>query len=531
MVKGALRIAIIGLCVLCLTVGAVFASGQKDKTTEGAAKTYNIKYFGIRYIPEQKTELINMIEKKLGVTIEIMGGYDTEYIEKISPLLAANDMPDIFSPWWNEDLMTQGSAAFTEQELQQYMPDYYKAAKKTAEDLGLSWAGTMQRFYRNGKLVQFPAIWYGGQFPHGLLWRKDILDELGKKVPTTIAEWEDVFKAFKVKYPNKYPWGGCAKLLWQSFSPLLDSTGIQYWHWNLVNGKLEPGAIQPQFKEIFGILADWQKKGYINPEWVTWDQPTKYNQFYNGDFLVTEWVGLYPTTDPLVPNSQQDLTKKIVPKATFAYGPYPIWKEGVKPSRYVWNPFHGGSYSFGKQLEKDPDKLHKCMQILNQLAYDRETQLLAVFGIEGTHWKWDANGKPQRLPGATTQEEQTKLGIGYYWQTLYGYSSLGDELATIPSLLEARKKLALDPGAMYSQDKIVWHYDKVNGPIYDVNGEDLNKQYGADLSAKQATMITGIISGQLPLSAFDDYVAYYMANGGRQIIDNANRIYLSQWKK
>lgn len=523
-----IRAASLAVLLAVLSAGFVFAKGSSEGAG-AAAKTYNIKYFGIRYIPEQKTDMIKEIEKKLGVTFEIMGAYDTEYITKISPLLAANDMPDIFSPWQSEDLMAQGAATITEAELQKYMPDYWKGASAVSEGLGIPWQTTLNRFKRDGKLVQFPSAWFTGQFPAGVLWRKDMLEALGKKVPATLADWEDVFKAYKAKYPDKFPYGGCGKLDWQSFTPVTNAAGVQMWHWNMIDGKLVNGKTLPQIKDVLQVLANWQKAGYLHPEWPTWDQPTKYNHFYNGEFLVTEWVSRYPTDDPLYPNSAQFNTRKLVPTATFVYSPYPTLKAGVKPSVYVWNPFTGGSTAFGKKLEKDPDKLHKCMQVLNQLGYDKETLLLAVYGTEGKHWTWDENKLPKRLPGAITQEEQTKLGIGYYWQTLYGFSQLSDDLAMHPMIAAGIQNYALKPGALYSQQNINWHFDRKNGPYRGPSGEDLQAKYAVDLDAKFQTTFFGIVTGQLPLSAFDDWVKYYNEHGGKELDESVNRLYLKQW--
>jgi len=498
-------------------------AGQEMKKEE----RIKVKYFGMRYIPEQKTEVIKMLEDKLNVDFVLMGAYDTEVNEKLNVLLVSNDMPDVLNVMQNVEVRKKGLASFTEEELKEYMPGYYKTISEIAQETGgRNISDILNRFVYDGKLTSFPSFWYGGQYPQGIIWRKDILERLGKEVPTTIEEWDNVFAAYKKAYPDKYPWAGCGKLMWQSFTPILDAVGLQYCHYNIRDGKIVLGSAQPEFKQALATLQKWYKVGYIHPEWPAWDQPAKYNYFYNGNSIVTEWVSYdhWDFDEPYLQNTHIEKLTKLNPDAKLELGPYPRYDENKKASLYVWDPFTGGSCGFGKHLEKDRDKLHRMMKILDTLANDEKTFLLAYYGIEGTHWEWDKETNlPKRLPGATTQEEQNQVGIGYYWTTICS-TRLTDKYDAHPRKEAARKKYFESPGAIYSDDVISRHINPVYGTILDADGENIWKQY-PDLN-KSEEYFAKIICDELPVDAWDEWVEYWNKNGGKEIEAAATSQYL-----
>jgi len=503
-----------------------------DQADQGVKKEERItvKYFGARYIPEQKTEVIRMLEERLNVDFVLMGAHDSEMEEKLNVLLLSNDMPDVLNAWFNEEIRRKGLAEISEEELKEYMPNYYKTISSIAQETGRNLSDVLNRFTYDGKLTCFPQFWYGGQYPQGIIWRKDVLDQLGKDVPKTIQDWEEVFAAYKKANPDKYPWAGCGKKsMWQSFTPILDAVGIQFWHYNIRDGKIVQGSAQPEFKQALAVLQKWYKEGYIHPEWPAWDQPTKYNYFYNGNSIVTEWIsyGHWDFDEPYLPDTHIDKLTKLNPDAKLVLGPYPRFDENKKATLYVWDPFNGGASGFGKHLDKDRDKIHRLMKMLDMLAYDEETFFLAYFGIEGTHWEWDKEtGLPKRLPGATTQEEHNQLGIGYYWTTICA-SRLADIYTDHPRKSAARKKYFETAGAIYSDDVITRHINPVYGTIYDADGESIWKQY-PDLKNKAEEYFTKIICNELPADAWDEWVEYWNKNGGQEIEKLATEQYLNK---
>ena len=122
-------------------------------------------------------------------------------------LYAANDIPDVFASW-DPEMLKNASAKFTEDDLKKYMPNLYALALKQYQAAGLTKEQVFSRFTVDGKIAGFFAGQQSSTYPYGLVVRKDVLDELGLKTPQTVDDWEAFLKAYKQKYPNKYPLAG-----------------------------------------------------------------------------------------------------------------------------------------------------------------------------------------------------------------------------------------------------------------------------------------------------------------------------------
>ena len=191
---------IFGALLLFGSAALALGEGQGEGASDAPLE---IRWFGLRQVPEERTEVFTTveewIERDLGRAVTILPegvDADSEVTEKLNLLLASGDMPDVFPVWWNEEIMKQGTARFTLADVQEYMPGIYQALVDVMKVVGLNEQGTWDRFHRDGKLVQIPNVWFGGQFPHGIAWRLDVLQSLGcDDVPGTFEEVEAVFAA------------------------------------------------------------------------------------------------------------------------------------------------------------------------------------------------------------------------------------------------------------------------------------------------------------------------------------------------
>jgi len=253
--------------------------------------------------------------------------------------------------------------------------------------------------------------------------------------------------------------------------------------------------------------------------------------FMNGDKMLEDWRYDNDLALPFAPGSAGDLISKVVPGVKISGAVYPQLTPGLKPSLYVWNPFHGGSYAFNRSLEATPDKLHKIMQVQNFIEQDLSTFTLENFGIEGKTFDFDkTTGIPTLKDAYKTNDAQKQIGIGYWWISTYSYNPLFDTKWAQPGMIAARNKYVLDPKGPYSQANIRWDIDATSNGTTDKEWQELNTKYGSDLHAKYMTMFVDVITGQKPLSAFDEYVAYFNKNGGTELNAAANRIFLKDWK-
>jgi putative aldouronate transport system substrate-binding protein len=359
-----------------------------------------------------------------------------------------------------------------------------------------------------------------------------MLDEFGLEIPTTVAEMETAFAAYKAKYPDQYPTAGGGKdLLWQSFTEVFNSCGVDFFSWDLIDGKIVPGWTQPEAKEVLGILADWVQKGYISKAFVTMTDADKSNEWTSGKSLYRNWQGIQIIDPPYADGSQFSLIKEVAPDASFAFGPPPTLHEGVLPVNHGWDPFHGGSAGFGKHMQDDPEKLHRLMIFLDDTYGDPEVADYLSWGDEGTHWKWSDDNKTlrERLPGFSTADEVKSANLLIWAQVHPDYSPYYYMYAVNPNQTELKEEL-LGDGGMLSADKVRRNPNRVKGVLTSPEGEDLSQLYWSDLEKKRDIMVVEIISGEKPLSAYDEWIEYWNENGGAELEEAANRLYLDLWK-
>ncbi len=170
--------------------------------------------------------------------------------------------------------------------------------------------------------------------------RKDWLDKLGLKVPTTIAEWETVLTAFRDKDPNgngkkdEIPYLATIKPenetdLNHMFVGAYGITADFYQD----GGKVQYGPIQPQFKEYITQMARWYKEGLLDKDYATTDGKLKDAKVTNnqlGAFSAYAGSGIGRYTSLMQPTDA---------KVQFISTTYPVVKAGDKALGQYTYPF------------------------------------------------------------------------------------------------------------------------------------------------------------------------------------------------
>jgi len=191
------------LALAILLVAAGFAVAEGGAESSAAAEPLNIRLFSVRGYPGENTEIPGMIEdlisEKVGypVTFDLLGGGpDSTLHPEVDMLLAANELPDVFQRFnIDPDFLEQAASKFTVQEYRENMPRQVKRLVEIMNQLGKDEQETWSIYQdaNDGMMWGAARIWEWGWIPSGQMWRKDILDELGYDIPTTLAEAEEVF--------------------------------------------------------------------------------------------------------------------------------------------------------------------------------------------------------------------------------------------------------------------------------------------------------------------------------------------------
>ncbi|HPV59779.1 MAG TPA: extracellular solute-binding protein, partial [Rectinema sp.] len=209
--------------------------------------------------------------EQLGIELKLMAlpSNENDQDVKILAAAAANQLPDLFmvrrDPW--QVLIKQGLVADVD--------DMYPLMPHRA----VNWFDAESRAYTtiNGKS-------YGLAFPgslqknEGLVIRKDWLDKLGLKTPTTLDEFFDVCYAFTYKDPDgngkndTYGFGAFVELfdqeqyLGRRFDPIMGAFGVAG-TWNMTKENFGLNVKKPEFYDAMQFVKKMVDAKVIDPDW------------------------------------------------------------------------------------------------------------------------------------------------------------------------------------------------------------------------------------------------------------------------
>lgn len=526
------RVALALVVLLLFAVTPAFAGGTAETATPDDVTT--IRWFGTRGVPSQNAPIVELLETHLSdrlgweVRFELEGTPDDDFQPVLNLALAAQDLPDVFLVFAVEnDFTRQAVAKFELDEMLTHMPRMSSMLVELMQDLNLDEDETWARYQDDeGLMWGTPRIWDMGWVPSGQVWRKDILDELGFDIPTTIAETEQVFAAYKAAYPNRYPLSASGRSpTWQAFDFVFSAFGVPNGGHSIRDGVVKQHFALPEWRAALEVLARWYDLGYIDPEFITMDNAEKMRAFAQGRHLVVDWIGYANWhLDETAPNIGSIFAN--VPGAEPALGRHIAATPDTTPMQRVWNPFLGQIVAFGKHLEQDKEHMYKVMQVGDLISNDRETWLLAGHGIEGVHYEIpEGEVAPEFLPqyrdrtGADLTEE---FGFGFYW---VGRFSMKTPLPSWQA--ESLDRYVNDPQGIYNQNSIDYWLGGsiITGAVRDENDEDIGAMLAADTSLDYWVMSTRIILGQEPISYYDSWLQSWYRGGGELWETHATRLY------
>ena len=308
---------------------------------------------------------------------------------KLNAAAAANALPDFFdavsaTSSRNKliDLYKQGLIAPVD-DLLPLMPTRVKThyADAAAQAL-LKWDGKQWGFVEVANLPR----------REGLVIRKDWLDKLGLKAPTTLDELFTVAKAFTEKDPDgngkndTYGLGGYFDASWgggQRFAFFFGAYGLaEPWNWaDLANFGLSVRS--PNYYKALAEFRRWNEAKVIDPDWATINRDEFRIRWPQGrfgimweDFGALAMASNYPKFDKNFPNGEWiSLPAPKGPDGKAYYGPF-----GAV----------GNIFAISKKAA-DAGKGPAIARLLEWMASD-EGYYLMGFGVKGVNYNIDKDG-------------------------------------------------------------------------------------------------------------------------------------------
>lgn len=209
------------------------------------------------------------LEKKTGIKVEYIHPIVGQEKEQFNLLLASGGMPDIIEYNWYtfpggpEKAITDGYILKLNEVIDKYAPDLKDYLQKNKEV-------DKQVKTDAGSYYVFPFIRGDEKLlvSGGPIIRKDWLDEVGLKVPSTIDEWYTTLKAFKEKKNATAPLSFRLNYLnWGTFSGAYGVTKGIY----VEDSKVKFGQMEPGYKDFMATFRKWYSEGLLDKNIATVD--------------------------------------------------------------------------------------------------------------------------------------------------------------------------------------------------------------------------------------------------------------------
>jgi len=505
---------------------------------------------------ERGAPVLDYIGKQLGVDIVPIPLERPDYSRLISLRLAAGDVPDIFYANGIDELVkfaNQGVAAgLTMDLLQRFAPDYLKRVAydfKGNLEQGLNYLKVNGVIYALDRTGLAESEMVGRPYRCQPIIRADWLKAVGlspkdfaavERSDPTLSEYEDMFYRFSRNDPDGngkkdtygLSKGGLDSIFGAYGVPIggmYDKSnffvrGDMYWAED-ASGKLVCNQVQPRAREVLALLNKWYKDQVLDPEFITGENIGGYwgipHAYMNGRIGMTAHARTYHVAPPLssaalmAGSNQGDVWVEAAKISrqfadTMLVADPPIGPYGDRGGTHEKIPFISAKM-FGKQLEKEPDKFAKAVQLMNFGYVSLQNQNVVEFGIPDKMWKWET------ITADLFNSKQYKsfIRIGEFTKHPPEYYGGGVvENAESWSFPEYESPVA-DWCRSVNGDKWVYWDKKVVVVPSEV-------KYKVELVKILTEGYIGMVTGDKPLSYFDEMVALWRKNGGDQISKEVN---------
>jgi len=447
--------------------------------------------------PRESNKYWQELEKRLGVTYDVIQSPAATYQEKTTALIAGGDLPDLVF------LDTVGA------------PDLNKAILQGAfADLTAFLTGDALKDYPN--LAAFaPVLWknvslnkkiYGVPRPRFLgnnafVFRQDWADKVGFSNPKNADDVLNMFTAMSKNHPD----GGTGTTFGLSSSSPRPQFGIDLlkgmyrapneWRLN-ADGTLTRDYETDEYKQTVDFARRLWAAGGYHPDSANLST----NQ--NKDLMAGGKIGVYVDgLAGLMGAGVRGRAKMVNPNAIVTGWAPPGFDSG-KP---VYNKYIGffGFAAISAKAAKDKERVKELLRLVNYMAspFGSEENIFLSKGIEGVHYTLK-DGNP-----VSNDLGKAEIGINSGVQgvivgltnpppvAFYDPASDGPDMQKIQSTLLAN-----------GIDSAAWGYYSPT-----------NSQKGAELEQLRADAVTAIVTGRDPMSAWDTFVKDWRSRGGDQI--------------
>lgn len=475
-----------------------------------------------------------LIEERLGVKLTVewsADGATDAYGNKLNMSIANKELPDIFSCYFGTYSEAAESGLLTD--MTPYIEQYgSEALKKAFADN----AELVDGCKVNGKLYCIPNLPTSYQVNSNFLWiRQDWLDAVGMKAPTTWDELLEVARAFVTKDPDGNGaddtvglglagaspwWGGIG--CFDGIAEAFHAVTLQNWVKD-ENGRLVYGSTQPQMKTALQAAADMYKEGLLDPEFMTKGTDEVVADIYNNKIGMTfgaNYAGYWPLLDVVKQNNDA------------VWKPYPFVSADGEPAKTAtWWPMQ--DYTCVAASCENPAAAVLIANLYLEIMSSDDKAIIEKYNYSG-----DTNNYmlcPVRLNAGCDEFKTVEA-----WKAIEaGTAKLEDFTGIVRANLDHINGYVNDGNV---DDYGYWSQLGEGGAMqivledYIPGGRialtEIHGGFPTEVSAemgliqdKEIQYINKIVSGTLPVDAFEDWLKDFTALGGDKVTEVVNETF------
>lgn len=457
------------------------------------------------YNPDCAT--VEWIRENLGIDLQVSTYSD--YETKMNTLLAANQLPDLFSIWGNvSDVVGTGCLLELSDLIEQYAPNVTEDYQNIPE---------LSRYKVDGGIYTLAQIrrddnWEQGSVP---CIRTDLLAEQGIAIPTTWAALYDALEALSKAYPDSIAYGtrGDDRLLFNYMSPVR-GLGGDYGLYQDDAGTWHMGCLEDSYKESLQYIHKMYEAGILDNEYLIVSADDWKSGLGTGKYL-------FYYDNPVFLDTLNKTLRETNPNAKLE----PIMFLANDKGETV-NYGHSDNYYNVWGISADTPNKEVLMKFVNWL-YSEQGGYLMNYGVEGVHWEMK-DGKPQFLDsvveeykartGDPTYEAGSEIGIGDLFLDMSWYSNYD--------------------AAFKSTSEEAWTRETIHQVYADhmdcVIQQPIEPPYTTEESARiteinqsymdySKTEINKFVSGERSFDEWDSFVQELVSKGAQERVDIANQ--------
>ncbi len=509
--------------VVCVISAPLFAGGgQEDQSgASGSQEVPTITIVNLNTGPTDPDSPITLeIEEMFGVDIEYVYLERSNITELLNLRIASGEIPDVMFAFREQlvDFAADGVLRQLDLDMiEEVAPTLVKLGGEIMEGLGFDADQTFTLFSPDGQPYLVPSFSEGGNYHMTLMWRGEWLEAAGVDAPPrNLEEAEELWYAFVNDDPDGNGRDDTYAMSTFGLYAVFGAFGgqpIRDFYWSVRDGEMIADAVIPEMRDALARLNRYYDDGLIEPEFVTgeergqswWSSPP----FWNGQIGFSANAAWYHVDPPGVWRNQggphwSNLRAVQGDDAYLVVGKPLIGPEGLSGNLH-WSPIAGQAIGFGRDITDL--EMRKYFEITERYLTDEDFYRFISFGVEGEHFEY-FNGAPALKEGITTAWLGLKVdGVRLTIPNFDLFRRVERNAAVTDFAMEYA---AATPGN-WSNDLLTTLPSQA-----ELEGE---------LRSLRTENYYSFITGERPLSEWDEFVDEMMDAGLRQLTVEANEWY------